>query len=74
MTSTIVTTLEACHNPSQEMLSVAVFCRMHSISRALFYKLLQQGKAPRICKVGSRTLIAAEDAAAWRAGLAGGAR
>ncbi len=51
------------------MLSIPVFCRSHSISRALFYKLHQQGKTPPICKVGTRSLISAEDAAAWRDGL-----
>jgi predicted DNA-binding transcriptional regulator AlpA len=48
------------------MFSVPEFCRGHSISRALFYKLHKEGKAPRICKVGARSLISAEDAAAWR--------
>ena len=50
----------------RQLLSVAEFCRSHSISRALFYKLHKQGKAPRICKVGARSLISADDAAAWR--------
>jgi predicted DNA-binding transcriptional regulator AlpA len=51
------------------MYSVPEFCRAHRISRALFYKLAAQHKAPPICKVGSRSLISAEDAAAWRRGL-----
>jgi predicted DNA-binding transcriptional regulator AlpA len=51
------------------MFSVPDFCRSHGISRALFYKLHAQGKAPPICKIGSRSLISAEDAAAWRHGL-----
>jgi predicted DNA-binding transcriptional regulator AlpA len=51
------------------MYSVSGFCRAHSISRALFYKLHSQGKAPRICKVGARSLISAEAAAEWRRGL-----
>ena len=42
------------------------FCETHSISRASFYNLLKSGKAPKIMKVGSRTLISAEAAAAWR--------
>jgi hypothetical protein len=51
------------------MFSVPDFCASHGISRALFYKLHAQGKAPRICKVGARSLICADDAAAWRRGL-----
>ena len=51
------------------MYSIPKFCESHGISRALFYKLHQQGKAPRICKVGSRSLISTEDAAVWRRGL-----
>jgi hypothetical protein len=51
------------------MFSIADFCYSHSISRALFYKLHAQGLAPRVCKVGTRSLISAEDAAAWRRGL-----
>jgi predicted DNA-binding transcriptional regulator AlpA len=51
------------------MFSIRDFCRSHSISRAMFYKLHSQGKAPRICKVGARSLISAEAAAEWRRGL-----
>ncbi len=50
--------------------SVREFCEAHSLSRALFYKLLSQGKGPRLSKVGSRTLITAEDAADWRRRIA----
>lgn len=46
--------------------SVTEFCEAHSLSRSLFYKLLTQGKGPRLSKVGNRTLITAEDAADWR--------
>lgn len=47
--------------------SIDEFCTDHRISRAMFYKLLAEGKAPRVMKVGSRTLISIEAAAAWRA-------
>jgi len=47
--------------------SVAQFCRRHGIARATFYKLQAQRRAPRVMKVGSRTLISREAAAAWRA-------
>jgi predicted DNA-binding transcriptional regulator AlpA len=42
------------------------FCTSHNISRALFYKLLNEGKAPSLMKVGRRTLISVEAAAEWR--------
>lgn len=47
-------------------LSVDQFCAEHGISRAMFYKLRKQEKAPREMKVGSRTLITVEAAAEWR--------
>jgi len=46
--------------------SIPQFCSAHSISRALFYLLLKDGRAPAVMKVGRRTLISAEAAAAWR--------
>jgi predicted DNA-binding transcriptional regulator AlpA len=46
--------------------SIPHFCSTHSISRALFYLLLREGRAPAIMKVGRRTLISADAAAAWR--------
>lgn len=45
---------------------VASFCRAHCISRAHLYKLLKDGRGPKIMKVGRRTLISAEAARAWR--------
>jgi predicted DNA-binding transcriptional regulator AlpA len=51
------------------MFSVRDFCKAHAISRAFFYKLHAEGKAPPICKLGSRTLISAEAAAEWRRDL-----
>jgi predicted DNA-binding transcriptional regulator AlpA len=41
------------------------FCEAHGISRAMFYKLLKAGQAPRLAKVGSKTLITNEAAAEW---------
>jgi excisionase family DNA binding protein len=46
--------------------SVAEFCRRHGISRATFYNWLKTGRGPAIMKVGGRTLISREAAAAWR--------
>jgi predicted DNA-binding transcriptional regulator AlpA len=50
--------------------SVSEFCEAHSLSRSLFYKLLAQGKGPRLSKAGNRTLIMSEDAADWRRRIA----
>jgi hypothetical protein len=41
--------------PVQPAYSIAQFCCQHGISRSLFYKLLQEGHAPRIMKAGKRT-------------------
>lgn len=46
--------------------SVDSFCKIHGISRSFFYKLRQQGKAPRIMKVGRRTLISHAAASEWQ--------
>jgi hypothetical protein len=47
--------------------SVQEFCERHRISRPFFYKLLAQGLGPRVLRLGSRTLVTREAAAAWRA-------
>ena len=46
--------------------SVDEFCQANGISQSFFYKLAKQGKAPRVMKVGRRTLISAEAANQWR--------
>jgi predicted DNA-binding transcriptional regulator AlpA len=46
--------------------SIDEFCIEHGISRASFYNLKKIGKAPRQMKVGTRCLISAEAATAWR--------
>tara|TARA_R110002095_G_scaffold144870_2_gene125284 strand:- start:1046 stop:1231 length:186 start_codon:yes stop_codon:yes gene_type:complete len=46
--------------------SVQDFCQANGISQSFFYKLAKQGKAPRIMKVGKRTLISSEAAQEWR--------
>ena len=46
--------------------SVDEFCQTNGISQSFFYKLAKQGKAPRIMKVGRRTLISAQAAEEWR--------
>jgi hypothetical protein len=47
-------------------MSIREFCAAHRISEDMFYKMRRQGWGPRIMKVGSRTLISHESAAAWR--------
>ena len=51
-----------------EMLAFSIpeFCRRHGISRAHVYNLSKSGDAPVVMRVGRRTLISAEAAAAWR--------
>lgn len=45
---------------------IPAFCKTHSISRALLYKLIREGKGPRLIKAGRRTLISFEAAQEWR--------
>lgn len=52
--------------PIKPIYSVKEFCCQHGISRALFYKLRQEGHGPSVIKVGKRTLITNEAAEAWR--------
>ena len=53
--------------------SIADFCAQHGISRALYYKLQAQGKAPRSFKLGRRVLITREAAREWLAEMDGSA-
>ena len=46
--------------------SVSEFCRRHSISVPMFYKLKTQGKGPATFYAGVRQLVSREAAAAWR--------
>lgn len=46
--------------------TIPEFCAAHRISRALFYILARDGRAPAIIKAGRRTLISSESAARWR--------
>lgn len=48
--------------------TVKEFCASHGgFCIPFFYALIKQGKAPRLMKVGRRTLISKEAAAEWRA-------
>src|ERR1700757_1027069 len=46
--------------------SIEEFCRRHSISVAMYYKLRQQKLTPREMRLGVRVLISREAAARWR--------
>jgi len=46
--------------------SVRELCSLLGISRALFYKLRQDGRGPDVIKLGRRTLITNEALQAWR--------
>lgn len=50
----------------QAAYSIDGFCRAHAISRAMFYKLLKTGAAPRIMAVGTHKRISREAAEDWR--------
>jgi hypothetical protein len=46
--------------------TVDEFAAAHGISRAMLYKLWQQGIGPRYMQVGCRRIISEESAADWR--------
>jgi hypothetical protein len=46
--------------------SIEQFCQAHGISIDLYFKMQRQGLGPATMKVGGRTLISIEAAAAWR--------
>lgn len=48
-----------------ESFGIATFCKAHGISRALFYKLQAQGRAPRTFNLGRRVLISKKAAQEW---------
>src|SRR6516225_8081072 len=52
-------------DPNSLAMSIKEFCRLHGISEDQFYKMKREGWGPTTMKVGSRTLISAESAAAW---------
>lgn len=46
--------------------TIREFCEAHRISRALFYKLAGENRAPKSFHVGHRRLISEESASEWR--------
>lgn len=53
--------------PQAATFTVPQFLASHNVSRTHFYALVADGRGPRLMKVGRRTLISVEAAAAWRA-------
>jgi len=51
----------------EESFTIKEFCAAEKISRAFFYKLQSQGKAPRTYPLGSDRRISREAWRAWRA-------
>lgn len=51
---------------TKEAFSIQEFCDAHDLSRATFYRLAKEGQAPSTMKIGKRTLVSREAAAAWR--------
>ena len=51
---------------TKEANSIDEFCEAHDLSRATFYIMKKDGRAPRIMKVGRRTLISVDAAREWR--------
>ncbi len=47
-------------------LTISEFCYEHNIGRTTFYALLNEGKGPKIMKIGRRTIISKEAAKKWR--------
>lgn len=62
------------HSVERATYSVHEFCIAHGITRVMFYKMLKDGRGPKIMKVGTRTLISLEAASDWRRQCEAGAK
>ena len=47
--------------------TVTEFCRLHGLSRSLFYQLQRSGDGPAVMRLGGRVAVSRESAARWRA-------
>jgi hypothetical protein len=54
--------------------SIGEFCQAHGISIDTYFRMRRAGFGPVTMKVGGRTLISAESAAAWRREREGASR
>jgi hypothetical protein len=50
-----------------QVFSAAEFCARNNVSRSLWFKLLKQGRAPRLMRFGNVTKITREAELDWRA-------
>lgn len=53
-------------NTQRDAYSIDSFCEAHSISRASYYRLKAEGKAPREIHIGRKPIITREAAEDWR--------
>jgi len=54
-----------------ETFSINSFCEAYGISRALFYKLQNEGRAPKTFNLGRRVMISKDAARAWLSRMEG---
>jgi hypothetical protein len=52
--------------PGVLALTVAEFCRQHSVGISTYYRLQEKGEGPETMKVGGKRLVSIEAAARWR--------
>ena len=52
--------------PPLQAYTIKEFAAAFRISQDMFFRLMRQGFAPRVMKVGARTLISVEAAEEWR--------
>lgn len=51
--------------PEKILYNVLEACQVMGVSKATFYKLSKTGNAPKILKVGTRSLVAKDDIEEW---------
>jgi len=52
--------------PAAAAFTIDEFCATHRLSPSMYWKLRAAGRGPREMRVGTRRMISAESAAAWR--------
>jgi len=53
--------------PPRGAYSIKQFAQAHGLSESMVFKLMRDGRGPRLLRLGRRTLITVEAAAEWRA-------
>lgn len=53
-------------NQPKNNISIKEFCKLFGIGRSTFYKLITENTAPKLTKIGRRTIIMAEDIEEWK--------